>query len=336
MELPQSLRVAITAVGERQPFASLERATAALSQAYRAEGSAGARALDSAASAAAYAVTRLPATFAALTAALLEARDRVPGWAPGSLLDAGAGPGVAVWAVSGVWSSLRQATLIERDQRMIDLGRELLDQTPPDDVALTWRQVDMTGSWGKPTLAIADLVTCAFALNEIPATSRTDVVERLWAATEPERGALALVAPGTPAGFAVIRAARDQLVAAGAHILAPCPHDRACPMPDGDWCHMAQRLARSRLHRRLKGGSSPFEDEKFSYVIASRQSGSPIGARVIRRPVTLSGHIQLELCGPEGLERRDISHARRTAFRLARDARWGSAWPADESGATPD
>jgi ribosomal protein RSM22 (predicted rRNA methylase) len=275
----------------------------------------------------------MPATYAALAAALREASARLPGWSPQTLLDAGAGPGTSVWAAVGVWPSLRQATLLEREQRMRDLGAELLEQAEPEGVVVAWRQVDFTSAWGKPA-PVADLVISAYALNELPQSRRAEVVVKLWAATEPERGILALVAPGTPAGFAVIRSARDELIAAGAHLIAPCPHARVCPMQPGDWCHMAQRLALTRLHRRLKGGDAPFEDEKFSYVIASRQPGTPIAARVIRRPVTLPGHVQVELCGPDGLEKRDIAKRDRAAFRLARAAFWGSPWPlADQGGA---
>lgn len=328
MELPETLRLAIAEVAERQPRQALERAATALSAVYRAEGSGqSARGVDSPAALAAYAVTRLPATFAALSAALTEARARLPEWEPRSLLDAGAGPGVSAWAAEAVWPSLRQATLLERDQRMLMLGTELLAEAPPGELETSWRQVDLTGSWGKPTPEPADLVTCAYVLNELPEAQRADLVARLWAATEPATGALALVAPGTPAGFAVIRAARDQLIAAGAHILAPCVHERACPMPPGDWCHMAQRLARSRLHRQLKGGDAPFEDEKFSYIIAARQPGTAAAARVIRRPMTYPGRVILDLCGLDGLERREITRSHRAEFHLARDMRWGSAWP---------
>lgn len=258
MELPEALRAAITSIGERQPRHALERAATSLSEGYRVAGDT-TRALDSAASLAAYAVTRLPATFAALTAALSEARALLPDWEPTTLLDAGAGPAVSTWAASAVWPSLTQATLLERDQRMLELGRELLDAAPaPMDVH--WRNVDMTGPWGKP--ASGSLVICAYALNEVPEAKRASLVERLWAATEPDTGALALVAPGTPAGFAAIRAARDQVIAAGGRLIAPCPHAGPCPMGPGDWCHMAQRLARSRLHRQLKGGDAPFEERE--------------------------------------------------------------------------
>jgi ribosomal protein RSM22 (predicted rRNA methylase) len=338
MELPEALRLGIMEIAERQPRQALERSAAALSAIYREEGSGqSARAVDSPAAAAAYAVTRLPATFAALTAALVEARERLPTWTPRSLLDVGAGLGGATWGAGAIWPSLRQATLLERDQRMIMFGTELLAMSPPGAIDITWRLVDVSGSWGKPALGPADLVTCAYALNEFPEEHRAKLVARLWAATGPTAGVLALVAPGTPAGFAAIRAARDQLIALGAHIIAPCPHEGACQMTPGDWCHMAQRLARSRLHRQLKGGDAPFEDEKFSYIIVSRQPGSPIEARVIRRPIAHPGRITLDFCSSSGLVRREITRSNRAAFRLARNARWGSSWPieiAGESGAS--
>src|SRR5579859_6220254 len=104
MELPDTLRLAITEMAERHSHQALERAATALSAAYRAdEGGGAAHAMDSQAGVVAYAVTRLPATFAALSAALMEARERLPEWEPRTLLDTGAGPGGGVWAAEAVW-----------------------------------------------------------------------------------------------------------------------------------------------------------------------------------------------------------------------------------------
>ena len=322
MDAPEALRAALTTLAEEYPTRALAQAATSLSSAYRTTGDVIApAAITSQVAAVAYAVTRLPATYAALAAALTEARLLLPAWRPATLLDVGAGPGVAAWAASGVWPSLARATLLEREPRMMAVGQRLLEEAPTA-CAVTWRQVDIAADWGRLADDPFDLCVCSYALNELPHERRLPLVERLWAASG---GALALVAPGTPAGFAAIREARAWLIGAGAHIIAPCPHADACPMQAGDWCHFSQRLARSRLHRQLKGGDAPFEDEKYSYVVAARMPGEAIAARVIRHPLVRPGRITLDLCAPGGLAQAEVTRSDRAAWRPAREARWGSA-----------
>ena len=49
-----------------------------------------------------------------------------PDWRPRSLLDVGAGPGVAAWAALELWPSLTELTLLEVESEMLAAGRELL------------------------------------------------------------------------------------------------------------------------------------------------------------------------------------------------------------------
>ena len=151
-------------------------------------------------------------------------------------------------------------------------------------------------------------------------------MERALALTS---GALVVVEPGTPAGFARIRAVRDRLRAAGATIAAPCPHDDACPMAGADWCHFAVRLDRSRAHRQSKHAALGWEDEKFAYVVAVRDAAllrARAEARVIRRPRKETGHVRLALCAAGGLTEAVVTR-RAPTYRAARDASWGDAWP---------
>ena len=55
---------------------------------------------------AAYLAYRAPATFAAAAAVFRQVQRQRPDWAPRSLLDAGAGPGVAAWAAVAAWPTL--------------------------------------------------------------------------------------------------------------------------------------------------------------------------------------------------------------------------------------
>lgn len=142
--------------------------------------------------------------------------------------------------------------------------------------------------------------------------------------------AVVLIEPGTPEGYLRIREARDQLIAAGLRVAAPCPHDGTCPIEVGqDWCHFSARVSRSSLHRQVKGGSLPYEDEKFSYVAATRFPVEPVPSRITRRPQIRKGLVLLDLCGPEGegLTRATVSKRHGDLYKAARDADWGQEWP---------
>lgn len=119
-----------------------------------------------------------------------------------------------------------------------------------------------------------DLVTVSYVLGELTAAARESLVT---AAAEAAGGAVVVVEPGTPEGYARVIDARDRLIAAGLHVLAPCPHDGRCPVTGDDWCHFAARVQRTALHRQVKGAVLPYEDEKFSYVAAARFPAAPRG-----------------------------------------------------------
>lgn len=322
MDLRTDLRLALDAELGRVTPQRLARATAALVERYR-SGQPGADGvfLESVEDIAAYAAYRMPATFAAIAAALTQLRDQWPWEEPRSLLDVGAGPGTALWAAQAVWPSLERALLLERDERLIAVGRRLATRANAAVIReARWQVADLLGSWDA---AEHDLVVAAYVLNELPEERRAGVIDALWARA---RGGLVLLEPGTPAGFARIREARRQLLASGATVLAPCPHDGACPMPNDDWCHFGQRINRTRTHREAKGAVLSYEDEKFSYVAVSRQAGPEIAARIVRRPQILPGRVVLHLCTPAGLRVEVATRGKdKEAFREAREVRWGDA-----------
>ena len=87
----------------------------------------------------AYAAFRMPATYAALCAALGEVKARLSPLSPRTLLDAGSGPGTAMWAATAVWPEIEQCTLIEREPEMIVLGKRLATYSELDAVRrATW------------------------------------------------------------------------------------------------------------------------------------------------------------------------------------------------------
>lgn len=325
MDLPNDLRLALERALRAIPAEALEQATAQLSARYRAgHGRDAGRHVRDEAGVAAYAAYRMPATFAAAAAAMWAVAQTMPTWMPRDLLDIGGGTGATLWAAAYTWENLAAATVIEREPAMITFGRGLAAAAQQAVVtAAAWRRADLGGAWNTPR---HDLVTAAYLLGELDETARTSLVDRLWGLAE---GVLLLIEPGTPQGFAIINAARNQLRAAGAWIVAPCPHQAACPMAGGDWCHFAQRVARSREQRRAKGATLGYEDEKFAYLAVAHAPGAPIGGRILRHPLVRPGNIELTICAPEGLRRQIMTRSDRRRWPLTRDLRWGDALPHD-------
>ena len=120
-------------------------------------------------------------------------------------------------------------------------------------------------------------------IGEIGDAEQRALAELMW---EKTRDTLLVVEPGTPAGYARIIALRERLIALGAHVAAPCPHDGKCPLQAPDWCHFTQRLQRSRAHKQVKGAELPFEDERFSYVALTRAPVAQRPSRVLAQPAS--------------------------------------------------
>jgi ribosomal protein RSM22 (predicted rRNA methylase) len=317
MDLPPSLREAIEHVLEGVSLASLTAASNALTQRYRDEIRDGRPHLDSLEAARAYVAARMPACFAAVAASLSAVREARPEISPASLLDVGAGPGTALWAASVTWPSLANATLIEASPVIRALGEELANHLRGPRVI--WQTEDLTK--GLVECISHDIVILSYALGELQSVARATVTDRLWDLT---RHVLVIVEPGTTAGWQRILTARTQLIGAGAHVIAPCPHADACPIAEPDWCHFAQRIPRSRIHRETKGGTVPWEDEKFIYLAAARSVGAPLGARVIAHPQKASGRISLKLCQPDGsVAQQVVTRRDGEVYKQARQAQWG-------------
>lgn len=323
MEIPIDLREALDSQLENLSPKSLKALSGELSRRYREEQpSEGKSFLQSQEDAAAYAAFRMPATFAAVYSALSQAKDRLPNWSPRIMLDAGAGPGTAMWAATAVWPDIEQITLLEREEGMIKLGKKLSALASFSSIQKAeWIKTDIMGNW---EASAHDLVTASYVLGELPIDYRDKFIEKLW---NTAKDVLLIIEPGTPAGFLRIKQAREQLLTLDANTIAPCPHNKLCPMEESDWCHFSERVPRSRLHRQVKSAELSYEDEKFSFLCMSRLKSEPVCGRVIRHPQVRKGHICFNICAPEGIVSSVVTRKDKEAFKKARDLSWGSAMP---------
>lgn len=214
---------------------------------------------------------------------------------------------------------MRNVTLVDRSAGMLALAGRLGAASPwPALRGAAFREADLRSS---PDLPPADLVIAAFSLGEIAEGDLATAVGHLASAAS---GLLLAVEPGTPAGFRRILDVRRLAVERGWHVAAPCPHDLACPLADGDWCHFAARFQRTGPEIRAARATRPFADEKFSYVALVREAPRQIGRRVIARPQLAKGQVRLRLCTPDGIRTEGASRRHVDGYRRLRQAEWGT------------
>ena len=204
-----------------------------------------------------------------------------------------------------------RTTVLDWAEPALALGRELAAASgAPMLRAAQWQRARISAEL---RLESSDLVTVSYVLKELTEEDRAAVVAEAARTAQ----AVVIVEPGTPDGYDRIIEARDRLIEAGLTVAAPCPHSAACPIvPGEDWCHFAARVSRSSLHRQVKGGSLPYEDEKFSYVAATRFPVRPAPSRVVRKPQIRKGLVLLDLCtADDGLDPRNGHQAPRRAVQ---------------------
>jgi len=311
--LPARLRARIDASLDGVSRKDLAARASAISAAYR-SGDASAAAVADETSAIAYVLSRMPATYAVAMSVFEAVREASPDFAPRSLLDAGCGPGTASWAALETWGEVAQATMADSNPAFLGMAKRLAADLP---TGFNWLALELE-QLASPR---ADLVTAAYVLAEIADAKLSKVVTGLWAVTNE---VLVLIEPGTPDGFRRIRAAREQLIASGGHVLAPCTHDAPCPITGSDWCHFSQRLPRSRDHLMVKSASVPFEDERYSYVaLTRRQVERSNTARIVGPPEVTKAGVTLPLCTERGLHQAFVSRRQRDVFATLRKAKWG-------------
>jgi ribosomal protein RSM22 (predicted rRNA methylase) len=312
MRLPEKLTQAIESALENSKKKHLNVASQDLTKQYREEK----KHFKNDQQRLAYLAVRMPATFAAVSSVLNEVRTRAPQMQFDSLIDIGSGPGTVFWATQEHYPLIKDVTLIEKDPDLVEIGKQLAQHsafTSPKWLVKDIQNLSEDFS--------ADLITLSYVLNELSLENSLTLIEKLWKGT---KKTLVVIEPGTPRGFSYIRAIRQRLIELGAHLVAPCPHYKQCPMVQNDWCHFSVRLERSASHRQIKDVSLSYEDEKYSYVVASRESVQLPHARVLRHPQKRSGHVNLVLCQEDGTEaKKTFSRKQGELYQIAKKLEWG-------------
>ena len=212
-ELPPELTSSLDRLTEGWSHRDLAERAAALSQRYRAGGRS-AEVIRDEGDALAYALARLPATYAAVAAALTAASQVSPAFCPRTLLDIGAGPGSATWAATRQFSSIERIGLLDGNRPLRALALALMAAS--SDPALQNASY-AAGTFASAAEDSADLVIASYLVGELAPDALANAAEALWSRAA---GMLIVVEPGTPAGFIRIRDLRAHLIGRGAHVPA--------------------------------------------------------------------------------------------------------------------
>ena len=265
-----------------------------------------------------YSVIRYPSTFKAFSDSLEYSLSHLDDIDITSVLDVGAGSAAASIACLCQLNHLDKVDLLEKEDVMINIGEYLLSKVDTKFVDIKYHKMDII----KDDISKyhRDLVLSSYVLNELDNKDIVRVVDKMWDFTNK---VLLVVEPGTPRGYEIIKLVRDYLISKGGHILAPCPHMNKCPMSTSDWCHFSTRVARSKLHRTLKGGDAPYEDEKYSYIALSKSPCNRCKNRILRHPQISSGFITLEVCSNDGLKTIKVTKKDKELFKAARKSKTG-------------
>src|SRR6185437_8805407 len=125
--LTPALNAALQAKLEGLSRSDAANRAALISKTYRDGGGSGI--IKTSADALAYALARMPATYAAVIASLNALSEVRPDFAPATLLDVGAGPGTATWAAAQVFESLNEFAALDSNPALLTLALDLATDT---------------------------------------------------------------------------------------------------------------------------------------------------------------------------------------------------------------
>ncbi|KAI0931449.1 hypothetical protein AcV7_001174 [Taiwanofungus camphoratus] len=260
----------------------------------------------------AFASIALPSHYSAIYAVLDHVKLRMgPEWKIERVIDWGSGTGTGLWAASHSFQKrsdlkipvstpaddlqISQSTVlnylgIDKRDGLVSIGKRLVQDVDLGGLTVSWKKSfrdddKIRRSEGGDVLALS-----AFLLSSLPTPlARKALVKEMW---DSGAGIIVLIDHNSNAGFDCIAEAREYLLrlgkkdledpeaegwdVRGSHVVAPCPHDGACPLYNSGSskfvCGFSQRLQRPAFVRKTKHSGIGHEDTGYSYVVIRRGS----------------------------------------------------------------
>ncbi len=314
MDIPQDLKLEIEKLVEENEHAKIVEESQKISKIYRENDGTGKKFVTKNSEAVAYAISRMPATYAVVYSVLEHTLKNYEKQIK-TVIDIGAGTGAATWAVNELISP-EKINCLERETEMIKIGNKLIESVVDN---VKWEKFDLLEDKIQEK---ADLVIASYVINELNKQDRKDAILKMWNATN---DILIIIEPGTPEGFSHILDVREILLSCGGNIISPCVHSKECKLSKDDWCSFYVRVARSGIQRLSKNGQLGYEDEKFSYIAFSRSvsNGNSNILRILRHPQIEKKHLKVKLCTKDGIQEKVFSKKDGEIYKRARKSKAG-------------
>lgn len=310
MDLPLDIQSKIDELLDGYKLNDLRNTFLAIQKAYKNEERSDKSLVDSEIGAKVYASYRMPATFGALIDVYAHMLELYPDDFK-TILDVGGGSGSSSLA-SALFYKDSEITTVEKSKSMYEVGKKLTEEYKN----INWVNADFKDYKGDES----DLVISSYMLNELNEKSFLSTLDKLWSIT---KKCLIIVESGDKKGSEIIQKVRNHLLFKGGYILAPCPHMNKCPIKEDDWCHFATRVSRSKLHRLIKDGEVPYEDEKYSYIVFFKEEVNRCNARIMRHPLIYNNFIKLTLCDKEDIKEVNIYKSDKEKFKKSKKLKAG-------------
>ena len=253
-----------------------------------------------------YAISRMPATYAVIYTLLKQLFEQ--GFIAGieSVLDVGSGTGAGYFAIKE-FDDDTQINLVERDENMIKVFETLTDKkVPVQNLDIVRDRLETK----------ADLVMTSYVLSEMKEQDRLNSVLKLL---ESANKYILIIDTGTPRTYENMMTVKRFVQEKGYNVIAPCM-SKKCALKN-DYCQFYARVERSALMRQAKQSELSYEDEKYFYMLISKENVKKCEKRIIRRPVIKPNSIEIMVCSNDGILKENYTKKNKELFKKIKKAK---------------
>lgn len=251
-----------------------------------------------------YAVSRMPATYSVIYTLMCELINQGAITGIESVIDVGSGTGSVYFALKEIQENLR-FELYERNLDMINVFNKLCDnKIKVNTLDILTSDISLT----------ADIVTASYVLSEMTEKDRNLVFTKLLNISSKY---VLIIDTGTPSTYENMLKLKNFAKQKGYNVIAPCLLSD-CPLKN-DYCQFYARVERSSLLRQAKSATLSYEDEKYFYMLFSKEDVNFLDKkRVIRRPRIKENEVELITCSSNGVITEKITKKNKEDFKRAK------------------